>query len=434
MRSRKKKRIYLLLGVTVLLIIFVKVFLLGGKPVYTFAELSGLQTGEVQRLVIRACNGGEPFLTEDPEAVAEFLDILASVTFTKGRDKGLKLNRPYTVDLFGNKEDYLRLELAEKEAGVAFYKQDRKVREERYSIDYDITSRLEDYFNSVFVSQHEKSTSVTYREIEPALCVVINNYPEARPSSGLQQADIVYEFLVEGGTSRYLAVYKKKYEDNFEIGPIRSLRPYLAVQSLEHGGIIAHSGYSTRTREMIKGLGITEIADMGDNFWRDRSRKAPHNLYTCTDNLYRIAADRIKEEERTYRPGNEKKEDEGDYEEGTTINIDYSVHNKVSYLYDEEKDVYLRYINEKPHTDRESGKQYYADRVIVRPAAHKDVLGPEGLVDIELGGSGEGALYEDGCKYSITWQKKGQETKYCYTNGDPVELIPGTTWIQIVRR
>ncbi|MGI5875452.1 MAG: DUF3048 domain-containing protein [Dethiobacteria bacterium] len=435
-RRKKRARIYLLLGVAVLLVLLGKMFFTGGKSIYTFAELSGFQVGEVQRLVIRAGEAEELFLTEDQEAIAEFFDILAPLTFKKEKERGSWPDRQYTAELSLDEGNFLRLGFAGEAVSLTFYEQGRKDREEKYSVSPDVTAQLEAYFNSA-VLQDGKPAVITRREIEPALCVVINNYPESRPSSGLQKAAIVYEFLVEGGTTRYLAVFKEKFEENFEIGPIRSLRPYLAVQSLEHGGIVAHSGYSGRTKEMIRGLGLFEITDMGDNFWRDRTRKAPHNLYTSIDNLYRIAADKIKETEHTYHLGDEKKGD-GDNDndgdgEGTAISVNYSAHNKVSYTYDKEKNVYLRYINEKAHSDRETGKQYFADRVILQAVTHKNIPGPEGLVDIDLGGSGKGTLYEGGCKYNITWEKKGHSTNYYYASGDPVKPISGTTWIQIVR-
>jgi len=71
--------------------------------------------------------------------------------------------------------------------------------------------------------------------------------------------------------------------------------------------------------------------------------------------------------------------------------------------------------------------------VIVRKARHTNVPGPEGLVDIDLAGSGEGFLYENGRKYVIRWEKKGSETGYYFSDGKPVDTVLGNTWIQIVR-
>ena len=132
----------------------------------------------------------------------------------------------------------------------------------------------------------------TVNRVKP-ITVVINNHAAARPPSGLQEASIIYEFLVESGITRFLAVYDTLLDEDVTVGPVRSLRPYFAVQAMEHGGAVAHSGYSDRTRDMIRGLGVKEVTS-ATYLWRDNSRKAPHNLYTSMEKLYsaRGASDR----------------------------------------------------------------------------------------------------------------------------------------------
>ncbi|MEW5919849.1 MAG: DUF3048 domain-containing protein [Bacillota bacterium] len=442
MKIPAKKRTYLLLGGVALLLALLVVLVLRekGPVVHTFSDLSMLQAEEVQQLIIRNGPTGEQLEVEDRESIAAFLEILAPLTFQKERNMDVNTGWTHMVDLYRDEDNFLRLVFAGDGVDFAFYEQGRKEREEKFSISYNISFRLQEYFTRMLEARETREkedalpaspATVTLQEIEPAICVVINNYPAARPSSGLQQADIVYEFLVEGGTTRYLAVYKRKHLEDFDIGPVRSLRPYFAVQSLEYGGIIAHSGYSTRTMQMVSGLGLFQIGDVGDNFWRDRTRQAPHNLCTCIDNLYRVALNRIQTVERTYDLEQEVKVG---YQVGKDITVNYAAHNRVSYLYDETEGVYYRYINDTPHTDRETGKQYYADRVIIRETSHRNVPGPEGLVDIDLQGSGEGLLYEKGRKYYITWENKGRQTTFFYATDMPVKPIPGSTWIQVVRR
>lgn len=265
------------------------------------------------------------------------------------------------------------------------------------------------------------------RSMEP-VTVVINNHEAARPQSGLQQATLVYEFLVEGGITRFLAVYDAPYEEPFLIGPVRSLRPYFAEQAMEHGKAVAHSGYSTRTEQMIRGMGILQVTS-GEYLFRDKSRKAPHNLYTDIEKLRKGAKRDDTVTERTVEPL--KFPDE--HEDGSIIEITYNAnYNRVSYVYDEEKKVYLRYINGEPHTDRETGEQYFAQRVIIRKTRHENVPGPEALVDIYLDGTGDGFLYEGGHKYEIKWERTNRETRYFFLDGTRIELLPGT-WIQVTR-
>ena len=56
----------------------------------------------------------------------------------------------------------------------------------------------------------------------PALSVKIENAPEARPQTGLQNADVVYEQIVEDGITRFMAVFNSNIPD--VIGPVRSVR------------------------------------------------------------------------------------------------------------------------------------------------------------------------------------------------------------------
>jgi len=74
------------------------------------------------------------------------------------------------------------------------------------------------------------------------LSVMVENSEGARPQSGLDKANIVYEVLAEGGITRLLAIYYD--QDAEEVGPIRSARPYFVSKSLEHQAIYVHVGGS----------------------------------------------------------------------------------------------------------------------------------------------------------------------------------------------
>ncbi len=288
----------------------------------------------------------------------------------------------------------------------------------------DIPEEIEEEQEEEEIDEEEK---ITLEKMQP-ICVVINNASAARPHSGLQQASGVYEFLVEGGITRLLAVFDEPHEEDYIIGPIRSLRPYFAHQAVEYGGMVAHSGFSSRTREMISGLNLKHVTS-SSYLWRDSSRNAPHNLYTHIEKLQRGAGIdlEVTEEKITL-----EELPEG-YEEGLEIEVAYSPSNRVSYTYHTESETYLRFVNGNPSRDRESGDQYYADRVIIRETRHENVSGSS-LVNVYLEGEGAGYLYEKGRKYSIKWEKKpGEKTNYYYQDGTPVDVRVGTTWYQVVR-
>ncbi|RQD74003.1 MAG: DUF3048 domain-containing protein, partial [Candidatus Syntrophonatronum acetioxidans] len=166
--------------------------------------------------------------------------------------------------------------------------------------------------------EEEEEEVIKVEKVNP-ITVVINNHSSARPQSGLQQASRIYEFLVEGGMTRFLAVYDTPSNEDYTIGPVRSLRPYLGVKAAEHGGIVAHSGYSHRTREMIRGLGLKEIVS-SKYLWRDSSRRAPHNLYTSIDKLHNYLGDDLQVEKNEIIP----QELALSGERGQSIRVEYS--------------------------------------------------------------------------------------------------------------
>src|SRR3989338_6720523 len=86
------------------------------------------------------------------------------------------------------------------------------------------------------------------------LAVMVENLVDIRPQSGLSRADIVYEALVEGGITRFMAVYTLT-EPIVKIGPIRSARTYYVDWAEEYGGVFAYVGGSPEA------LGLTGSSD-----------------------------------------------------------------------------------------------------------------------------------------------------------------------------
>lgn len=440
---KQKKNLLILTGIILALVGVSVLSLANREKAKTFFELTGLDASRTFKLCLVDGATLKEVVVEEEETVVQFFEIMSSLEFYPERELGRQPAWSYGADLYQAEDRFTRVVFAGKQIQFQdFYRGENQSFVVKpgpcYSVNKEVGEEIGRLFAAAVAArmemeekeeeEEEESGPVFVEEIFPAIAVVYDNHPSARPSSGLQKADIVYEFLVEGGTTRYLAIFKTLHQENFNIGPIRSLRPYFAVQSLEYGGLVVHSGYSARTEQMIRGLGLTQITDYS-YFWRDTSRQAPHNLYTNINNLYRAAGEKPKAGKKTLMPQSKPQEP---YEKGEIIEIDYSAINKVRYDYDADKRVYYRSVNGEPHTERESKEQYYANRVIVRITPHTDIPGTD-LVDIDLEGSGRGYLYELGRKTAITWKKVGHETIFCYPGGDPILPIKGTTWIQIVR-
>ena len=123
-------------------------------------------------------------------------------------------------------------------------------------------------------------------ENQRPLCIMINNIVDAMPQSGISQADITYEMLVEGGITRYMCVFKD-YSNLSKLGPVRSARHYYVQMANMLDGIYAHVGWSTFAEDQIKASGTNNLNGLYDSttFYRDNSRVAPHNCYTDSEKL-----------------------------------------------------------------------------------------------------------------------------------------------------
>ncbi|TYP54970.1 Protein of unknown function (DUF3048) [Thermosediminibacter litoriperuensis] len=267
------------------------------------------------------------------------------------------------------------------------------------------------------------------------LAVMIENETSARPQSGLNKADVVYEALAEGGITRFLAVYLG--EDAGEIGPVRSARPYFIDFAMEYDPVYVHYGASQSAySDLQKNRNIHAIDGIYDRvtFWRDKTRKAPHNAYTSTENILETA------QKRGYlKPIDLKRwefNEGGDSLPGESLKefeLVYFKNYTVKYVYDEDKEAYVRYINEKPHTDRKTGDPIVVKNIILQFMDTR-VIDSEGRLAIKTTGSGTGYYISNGSYTRIKWQKPGrfEKTEYTVEGGGQLKLNPGNTWIQIL--
>jgi hypothetical protein len=267
------------------------------------------------------------------------------------------------------------------------------------------------------------------------LSIMIENSEGARPQTGLDKANIVYEVLAEGGITRFLAIY---YDQEAEVvGPVRSARPYFMSKSLEHQAIYVHIGGSEEADNFIKEERIDDINEFVDfqPFWRTQDRKPPHNLYTSTIKLREEAnklgyVEMIKKQDYQFETdSNEKLTGR----QNNSIVIPYNNDYTVSYKYQPESMKYLRFINNEPHIDAQTKKQLAVDNIIIQFAKTK-IIDEEGRLAIDFIGKGKGLLFFKGSSEEITWEKQDLESRTVFLDkeGNRIALTPGNVWIQIV--
>lgn len=268
------------------------------------------------------------------------------------------------------------------------------------------------------------------------LAVMVNNAPAARPQSGLSGADIVYEVLAEGGVTRLVSIFHSN-ADEAKIGPIRSIRPYMIELGESYHGVLVHAGASNDAYAVLQRQhkeDLDEITNAGAYFWRDKSRKAPHNLYSNVEKLLEGAAKRGYATEDTDVPGYtfRGKDDPIEGEPVGSIEIKFQLDNyKVTYEYDTATKLYKRYINGSPHTDLDTGETLTAANVVVLGADHK-VLDDVGRLAVDLNLGGEAILFQQGKAIHGQWIHRTDDVIRFVKDNVEVPFVPGTTYFNVV--
>lgn len=268
-----------------------------------------------------------------------------------------------------------------------------------------------------------------------AVAVMVNNHPKARPQSGLNQADIVYELLAEGDITRFLAIFQSEIPNN--VGPVRSAREYYLELAKGYDSLFVAHGYSPEAEKMLKSGYVDHLNGMqydGSLFKRADFRKAPHNSYITFDNILKGAEQNDYEMDQApdslvFLTDEEIEALAGD--QAKNINISYFNSTFDSRLeYDEESMKYKRFSDGEQTVDYDSKDPVLIDNLFVVETEHK-VIDDSGRREIDLTSGGKGYLFQRGKVMEVEW--KNVEGKILpYLNGEVVGFVPGKTWINVI--
>lgn len=273
----------------------------------------------------------------------------------------------------------------------------------------------------------------------PVSCMV-GNTTDAMPQYGISDADVIVEAPAEGGLTRLMTIYQD-YKDLPSIMSVRSCRHYYAYLSNEFEAIYVHYGQAIYATEMLKRFDDLNGLD-GDlenvTFFRDKSRKSPHNAYINGES---IIAGIEKREYRTQHADTYNNtflfaDASGDLEGGENAAVaapGYTV-NKPWFVYNADTGLYERYQYKAAHKDGGSGEQLAFKNVIFRVCDYK--VEPDGkYLDVKTASyGGPGKYISNGKAIDIAWVKEVEDgvCRYYDANGKELELNPGKTCICII--
>lgn len=285
--------------------------------------------------------------------------------------------------------------------------------------------------DGVLVSPERANTNI--------YAIMIENLKDSRPPSGLDKASVVYEALAEGGITRFLALFPVGGAIP-EIGPVRSARPYYVSWAEEYHPLYVHVGGSPQALTYLKS-GKGNVVDFNQfahspNFWRDKNRAAPHNLYTSTDKLFLGLKQVAPNLAPTFTSWTFKDDAPIDSRADKTndIIIDFSSFNyKVTYKYDRGQNLYQRFLGDQEHVTRD-GSKITAKNIIVELMQTGLIAGEKQRLEMATVGSGKMLLFRDGQTITGTWKKDSAaaRTQFLDDQGAPVSLDRGTTWIEAI--
>lgn len=269
----------------------------------------------------------------------------------------------------------------------------------------------------------------------PALMVKIDNAPPAWPQSGINNADVVYEEMVEGGLTRYMAVFQS--QNASKVGPIRSIRGTDVALTAQTTGLIAYSGGIPTFISEVRSTGVVDVGANAASgvYYRDPGRPAPHNLYSSTPSLYGAAGSRGVGAHALFSfgsPGVAIPSALSSPAAAITLTISGSTVD--TWTYQPSAQDWTKAINGTAVTDT-TGTPINATNLIIEfvPYTNTGFVDPAGHPVPEAGLVGTGSAYFafGGAFAAGTWSKSSNSAvpTYQYSAGEPLKLRPGRTWV-----
>jgi len=270
----------------------------------------------------------------------------------------------------------------------------------------------------------------------PAVAVKVENNPVAYPLSGLEDAEIVFEELVEGGITRFMAIYH--CTDAAKVGPVRSSRIIDPDIMIPITRILGAAGGNDIVRAA---LNRANVVMLDEDTSGDAMRRIPrpgitleHTLYANTKALRKLGSKRF---DNPPKAGFEFGPLEGKAKRARSITASFAGRATVGYKW--KKGKWLRFDDGSPLMT-EGGKQIAVDNVVIEQHTVRnsrtifDVAGNPSIEIADDTGRGPAVLLRDGKRIRGNWIRRDPQdpVRFVTKNGDPMVFAPGTIWIELL--
>jgi hypothetical protein len=274
----------------------------------------------------------------------------------------------------------------------------------------------------------------TVPQREP-IAVKIGNETTARPQSGLNEADVVFDTPAEGGIMRYIAVFQ--CHDASNIGPIRSVRwvDWHVLQVFPHV-VLAFVGGVTPNQQTVASLPFIDDANEFLHyaaFHQDPQRVAPDSTYSTTQALWglfpkRSAPPAIFRYSASLPQGAHP---------AASVAINFSAGTDVVWKWDASTGEWVHTYSGQTDIDALTGKPVTATNVVVQVVHYTygpyvESTGGSGDVESMTVGRGRGFIFRNGKYIPVIWHRQSlnSTTTFVSNTGQKVGLAPGRTWVE----
>lgn len=269
------------------------------------------------------------------------------------------------------------------------------------------------------------------------LLVVVENHVASRPPHGLIEADVVYELLVEGGITRFLAIYQQNEPER--VGPERSARAYMLDWVKEYNAVFAHIGQDPYVLTLFRPYGVDSLSSFAA-VWDPPSsgRSVEHRAYTSVPRLREAIVEKGWAEFEPVESWafNEFESVLDERPASQTIRVNYGSNRFLSqWEYNREANHYVHSYGGESHIDAINDQPIWAKNVIAMEVQTWRRQGDTaGRLDMKTDGEGVATIFRDGQVIEATWQKDSREgrTVFVDESGEPVALNPGKIWVNVV--
>jgi hypothetical protein len=279
------------------------------------------------------------------------------------------------------------------------------------------------------------------------LAVKISNAPPTyvRPQSGLNDADLIFEHTAEGSVTRFTAIIYGEVPER--VGPIRSARLIDLELPAMYDAALAYSGASVGVSRRLLNSDFSQriILSSEQGYYRTGENKPfEHTLYGRPQEFWQALEAKGQNQPpdfNTYMAFSSQSPPGGQSAAQVTLDYNWTV---VEWRYDAEIGRYRRWTDGEAHRDGNTGEQVTAANVIVISPVHvEDATICEEIrdgtcvhlsVQIQLWGSGSGAIFRDGQRYDVDWHRVNRNDMLTFTDseGNPFPLQIGNSWVQVI--